>query len=84
MVEWIEPNSRSEDIVDELPCLIYCDRVWGSTGAGAMVVLISPSGIKLCYATRLKFTNEAYKCMNNITKYEAILLRLHKLRVNGA
>jgi ribonuclease HI len=42
--------------------------------------LISPSEIKLRYATRLQFTNEADKCMHNIIEYEAILLGLRKLR----
>jgi hypothetical protein len=53
MVELTEPNSRSEGIVPESPWLIYCDGAWGSTGAGAMAVLISPYGIKLRYAARL-------------------------------
>jgi ribonuclease HI len=58
---------------------VYCDRAWGSTGAGAAAVLISPSEIKLCYAARLEFTNEADTYTNNIAEYEAILLGLHKL-----
>jgi ribonuclease HI len=45
-----------------------------------VAVLISPSRIKLCYAARLKFTNEADKCTNNITEYDAVLLGLCKLR----
>jgi ribonuclease HI len=60
--------------------LMYRDRTWGSTGARATVVLILPSGIKLCYASRLQFTNEADRCTNNIDEYEAILLGIHKLR----
>jgi ribonuclease HI len=48
-----------------------------------MTVLISPSEIKLCYTARLQFTNEADRCTNNIAKYEAILLGLHKLRSIG-
>jgi ribonuclease HI len=60
--------------------LVYCDRAWGSTGAEATAILVSPSGIKLRYAVRLQFHNEAYKCTNNIAEYEAILLGLHKLR----
>jgi ribonuclease HI len=36
--------------------------------------------MKLCYAARLQFTNGANKCTNNITEYEAILVRLRKLR----
>jgi ribonuclease HI len=59
---------------------VYRDRAWGSAGAGAITVLISLSRIKVRYAARLQFTNEADKCTNNITKCEAILLGLHKLR----
>jgi ribonuclease HI len=40
-------------------------------------------GIKLCYAIRLQFNNEADKYTNNIVEYEAILLGLHKLRAIG-
>jgi ribonuclease HI len=45
-----------------------------------VVVLISPSRIKLRYAARLQFTSEADKCTNNIVEYEAILLGLCKLK----
>jgi ribonuclease HI len=62
------------------PWLIYYNGAWGSTGAGAAVVLVSPSGIKLRYATRLQFTKDIDKCTNNIEEYEAILLGLRKLR----
>jgi ribonuclease HI len=62
---------------------MYCDGAWGNTGASATVVLISPSGIKLCYTIWLQFTNEADKCRNNIAEYEAILLGLCKLRAIG-
>jgi ribonuclease HI len=61
--------------------LVYCDGAWGTVGAGAPVILISPSKIKLRYAARLQFNNEADKCTNNIAEYEAKLLGLHKLRV---
>jgi ribonuclease HI len=47
------------------------------------VILISPSKIKLRYATRLQFTNETDKCTNNIAEYENILLGLRKLRAIG-
>jgi ribonuclease HI len=60
--------------------LVYSDRAWGSTGVGAVAMLTSPSGIKLCYATKLQFTGEIDKCTNNIVEYEAILLGLQKLR----
>jgi ribonuclease HI len=62
---------------------VYCDRAWGNAGAGAVAVLISPSRIKLCYATTMQFTNEADNCTNNIAKYEAILLGPHKLRATS-
>jgi hypothetical protein len=80
IAEWTEPSSLTKGIVLESPWLIYCDGAWGNAGAGAAIVLISPSGIKLRYAARLQFKNEADKCTNNIAEYEAILLGLHKLR----
>jgi ribonuclease HI len=52
-------------------------------GIRATMITISPSGIKLRYATRLQFNNEADKCTNNIVEYEAIMLGLHKLRAIG-
>jgi ribonuclease HI len=62
---------------------VYYDGAWGSTGAGATSILISPSGIKLRYAARLQFASETDKCTNNIVEYEAILLGLRKLRAIG-
>jgi ribonuclease HI len=44
---------------------------------------MSPSGIKLRYAVQLQFIAEKDKCNNNIAKYEAVLLGLHKLRAMG-
>jgi ribonuclease HI len=58
---------------------VYCDGAWGSTGAGAAAVLVSPSGIKLKYAACIQFTKEMNKYTNNIAEYEAVLLRLRKL-----
>jgi hypothetical protein len=65
VTECTEPSSQTEDVVRESPWLVYYDKAWGS--AGAATVLISPSRIKLHYAARLLFTNEADKCTNNIT-----------------
>jgi hypothetical protein len=53
ITEWTEPGSQIEDVVRELPWLLYCDRACGSTRARAATILILPSGIKLNYATRL-------------------------------
>jgi ribonuclease HI len=55
----------------------------GATRAAAAAALVSPSGIKLRYATRMQFNNESDKCTNNIAEYEAILLGLRKLRAIG-
>jgi hypothetical protein len=38
MAEWTEPQSQV-DIMQETPWLVYCDRAWGSTGAGAATIL---------------------------------------------
>jgi hypothetical protein len=81
--EWTEPGFAAEGVVHESSWLIYCDGAWGTIGAGAVAILTSHSGIKLHYAVRLQFNNEADKCTNNIVEYEAILLGLRKLRVIG-
>jgi ribonuclease HI len=41
-------------------------------------VLVAPSKVKTCYATRLDFS-----CTNNIAEYEALLLGLRKLKAMG-
>jgi ribonuclease HI len=58
---------------------VYYDGGWGVAGVGAATILVSPSGIKLCYAARLQFHSETDKCTNNIVEYEAILFGLRKL-----
>jgi ribonuclease HI len=57
---------------------VFCDGSWGTFGVGATVILISPSWIRTCYATRLEFN-----CTNNIAEYEALLLELRKLKAMG-
>jgi hypothetical protein len=79
----MEPNSQIEGMVQESSWLVYCDGPCGSVRARAAAILISPSRIKLCNTAKLQFTNEADKCTNNITEYEAILLGLCKFRVIG-
>jgi hypothetical protein len=60
--EWTEPRSATESEVPETPWVVYCDRAWGgATGAGAVVVLFSHSGIKLRYEVRMQFNNESDK-----------------------
>jgi ribonuclease HI len=48
-----------------------------------VVILKSPSEIKLRYAAQLQFKAEEDKCSNNIAEYEAILLGFCKLRAMG-
>jgi hypothetical protein len=48
---------------------VFCDGSWGTFGAGAAAVLVTPSKVKTCYATKLDFS-----CTNNIAEYEALLL----------
>jgi hypothetical protein len=79
MAEWTEPHSTTEGEVPETSWVVYCDGAWGATGARAVAVLLSPSGIKLRYAARMQFNNESDKCTNNKAEYDAILLGLHKL-----
>jgi hypothetical protein len=79
MAEWTVPQIQT-DTMQNPPWLIYCDGAWGSTGAGVVAILTSPSGIKLRYAARLQFTNGIDKCTNNIVEYKGILLGLQKLR----
>jgi ribonuclease HI len=57
---------------------MFCDGSWGTFGAGAAAILISPSKIRTCYAARPEF-NYTY----NITEYEALLLGLRKLKAMG-
>jgi ribonuclease HI len=80
MAEWTEPSSAVEGMVPESPWIVNCDGAWGVTGARAIAILASPSGIKLCYIARLQFSKETDKCTNNIVEYDVGLLGLHKLR----
>jgi ribonuclease HI len=57
---------------------VFCDGSWGTFGAGAAAVLVAPSKVRTCYATKLDFS-----CTNNIAEYEALLLVLRKLRAMG-
>ena len=57
---------------------MFCEGSWGTFNAGAAAILISPSKIRTCYAARLEFN-----CTNNISKYEALLLGLQKLKAIG-
>jgi hypothetical protein len=51
IADWTEPANYTEGPVPESPWQVYCDGVWGNAGASASAILISPSGIKLRFAT---------------------------------
>jgi ribonuclease HI len=78
IADWTLGAQEEEKANDVKAWIIFCDGSWGTFGAGAAAVLISPSKIKTCYATRLDFN-----CTNNITEYEALLLGLQKLKAMG-
>jgi ribonuclease HI len=45
------PGAQEEgSITDTEAWIVFCDGPWGTFGAGAAAILISPSKIKTCYA----------------------------------
>jgi ribonuclease HI len=75
IADWTPGAQDEEKTNDAEAWTVFCDGSWGTFGAGAAVMLISPSKIETCYATRLDFN-----CANNIAEYEALLLGLRKLK----
>jgi ribonuclease HI len=78
IADWTPGAQDKEKTNDAEAWRVFCDGSWGTFGAGAAAVLISPSKIKTCYAARLDFN-----CTNNIAEYEALLLGLLKLKAMG-
>jgi hypothetical protein len=71
IADWT-PGAQDEKITkDNETWTMFCDGSWGTFGAGAAAILISPSKIRTCYAARLELN-----CTNNITEYKALLLVL--------
>jgi ribonuclease HI len=58
--------------------MVFCDGSWGTFGAGAAAVLVAPSKVRTCFATKLDFS-----CTNNIAEYKALLLGLWKVKAMG-
>jgi hypothetical protein len=56
ITNWMEPSSYTDGSMIDTPWQVYCDGAWGASRARVAIILISPSGIKLRYATRLQFT----------------------------
>jgi ribonuclease HI len=78
IADWT-PGAHDKDRTNDTEAwTTFCDGSWGTFGAGAATVLISPSKIKTYYAARLEFN-----CTNNIAEYEALLLGLRKLKAIG-
>jgi ribonuclease HI len=77
IADWT-PGAQEEVTKDAEAWTVFCDGSWGTFGAGATAVLVAPSKVRTCYATRLDFS-----CTNNIAEYEALLLGLRKLKAMG-
>jgi ribonuclease HI len=78
IADWTPGAQEEEANKDAEAWTVFCDGSWGTFGAGAATVLVAPSKIRTCYATRLDFS-----CTNNIAEYEALLLGLRKLKAMG-
>jgi ribonuclease HI len=78
IADWTPGAQHDERTKDNEAWTVLCDRSWGTFGAGAAAILISPSKIITCYAARLEFN-----CTNNIAEYEALLLGLRNLKAMG-
>jgi hypothetical protein len=83
VADWTKPSSCTEGPVIHTPWQVYCNGAWGVFRAGAIAILISPSGIKLRYVMCLQFIVETDKCSNNVADSEAVLLSLRKFRAMG-
>jgi hypothetical protein len=71
VIDWTPGAHEEVHSIDTKAWIVFCDGSWGTYGAGATIILISPSKIKTCYAARLEFN-----CTNNIAEHEVVLLRL--------
>jgi hypothetical protein len=78
IADWTPGAQGEEAAKDAEAWTVFCDGSWGTFGAGAAAVLVAPSKVRTCYATKLDFS-----CTNNIAKYEALLLGLRKLKAMG-
>jgi ribonuclease HI len=81
--EWTPTPEEPREELSSLPgseepgrWTMYFDGSFGYHGAGAGVVIVSPTGEQLKYAVHLDFDDEE-KCSNNVAEYEALLAVLH-------
>jgi hypothetical protein len=67
IVDWTPGAQEEGSITDTEAWTVFCDGSWGTFGAGAAAILISPSKIKTCYVAILEFNYT-----NNIAEYEVV------------
>jgi ribonuclease HI len=77
IADWTPGAQEEERNKNAEAWTVFGDGSWGTFGAGAAAVLVAPSKVRTCYATKLDFS-----CTNNIA-HEALLLGLRKLRAMG-
>jgi hypothetical protein len=53
IIDWTQGAHEEGYLTDTKAWTVFCDGSWGTFGAGAAAILISPSKIKTCYAARL-------------------------------
>jgi hypothetical protein len=90
MAEWTDPHQeeprKDESLLlgDEAPSgwTMHFDGAFSRQGAGAGVILTSPTGDKLCYAVQLCFKHDD-KVSNNIAEYEGLIAGLKAANALG-
>jgi hypothetical protein len=82
IVDWTGPITQSDTLAEKV-WTIHCDGTWCHAGAGAAVVITSPTGVKHRYVARLSFALESDRCTNNVEEYEAVILGCRKLWALG-
>jgi ribonuclease HI len=78
MADWT-PSAQNTPQPNNQAWLIFTNAAWGQLGAGASLVLVAPSGLRLKYVARLEF-----RATNNKAEYEGLILGLGKAKVLGA
>jgi hypothetical protein len=58
IVDWTGPTQQQEEPLEKV-WTIHCDGAWCHAGAGAAVIIMSPTGVKHRYTTRLSFAFES-------------------------
>jgi ribonuclease HI len=75
IADWTLGAQDEERTKDNEAWIVFCDGSWRTFSTGAATILISPSKIRTCYASRLEFN-----CINNNAEYKALLLGPRKLK----